>query len=1170
MSRVNKAYPHLLGGVSEEPSEKRGAGEHWLQDNFISDPVRGLIRRAGAEMLAAITNAFAYPGVVRADCRTYDFQVGSNYLSLVYDRGGNMAEPVVINKTTGQIVPLTVGSVGALLTGGVTSATAVGRYVVLAGPGLLPTYTTTELYGVESNLRHHIAWIRGGAYSRTYRLALVRGNQKLWCEYTTPSASYPEPLDTSGLNVNDPDYLKQVNDLTNQYNSAVNAWIAAAMAAAQPDAIATTLAEEITNSGFLASGETATAEGPNIYINAPSVEDVEMDDGGDGSLARAVGNTVAAAELLSLFHVPGKIVRVRPNNSTNGRCFYMEAVAKDGSSGSLTEVSWRETAGTRFTPVTLFGILGVNDAGTAAYLETVPATLRGHSADFADLPDYQASNAGDMDSNPPPAFMGTPATMLTTFQDRLVVGCKPAINSSKTSDYFNFFRASVVTISADDPVNFVAIGGEDDIIRYALTYDRNLVTWGTGQYIVDGRKPFAPGTVSSVRMASIKDALVAAPVLGDKFVFYGRERDDGTGSVHHLQPGRIQEAPETFELSRRLRQYIQGAPVEISVGNDPDYLYVRSEGDSTLKIYAYQDAANGERVLSAWSRWTFSGFLEQLIGVSVHKGAVYLLFLREGATGADLYLGRVSQTQGNVPYLDMWTTDSTVNTEFDAARTAAWDAAGNYAGGNATPTAGTLYYGLPFDSIVTLTSPFATDRTGLPVLSGRTVVNSVKVWTENSSGLLHGLRQQGVPDGQGAWLLPTGTMYVPSSAVTSLHYSTAETTQVATNSSAAQASARADMATEIVSNTFGGYDIHNAGTSNRDFLLTADGTTDYTTGRAAADAAYKCLLQNQNATGVSRAGFLILRDFKGVGYSPAGGTPWQSWEYSYGNLCSDTEPDGEATYPHTPGIQTRRGMMVRFGRNWATDNNFMEVLFYGQEYDGTGNNITANADVPASFQTWTGSANIVLPAGSYDTDPLNEDFFGAGLEFVFDATTRRFEVYAINVQTHARIERLFPDQIDSGEVTALNALIDTYLPPSITVRTAGHLRAGATGQRFVTIPYEAEPETGPIWGGSGVAALAMTTKDPGPNDRTISTDLNGVDAAGVSFVNGEYRAYDETPAEDLADIESLPTYEHASASIPVGRETREYKLTLQSYLWAPLTIKAVEWLGQLLYRARRL
>jgi hypothetical protein len=86
--------------------------------------------------------------------------------------------------------------------------------------------------------------------------------------------------------------------------------------------------------------------------------------------------------------------------------------------------------------------------------------------------------------------------------------------------------------------------------------------------------------------------------------------------------------------------------------------------------------------------------------------------------------------------------------------------------------------------------------------------------------------------------------------------------------------------------------------------------------------------------------------------------------------------------------------------------------------------------------------------------------------------------------------------------------------------------------------------------------------------QTQVTGLNDVLGGNGSFVNGQHTS--SLAPSDTAAISSLAPFVHASATVPVGRETREYRLTLQSYLWAPLTFKNIEWAGQFLYRARRM
>lgn len=51
-------------------------------------------------------------------------------------------------------------------------------------------------------------------------------------------------------------------------------------------------------------------------------------------------------------------------------------------------------------------------------------------------------------------------------------------------------------------------------------------------------------------------------------------------------------------------------------------------------------------------------------------------------------------------------------------------------------------------------------------------------------------------------------------------------------------------------------------------------------------------------------------------------------------------------------------------------------------------------------------------------------------------------------------------------------------------------------------------------------------------------------------------------------VDAVP-FERADFTIPIGREARDYRLTLGTRLWAPLTIVGAEWTGQYFNRTRR-
>lgn len=757
MSRLNGAYPSVVAGVSQLPDLARTLGQHSEQVNMVSDPVRGLCRRNGSVQLSAVSVAGVQNAATAQDAalmQTSPLQVDGVQFSVTYRTGAKPGGSVLpditaVNDSTGAQLTISRQSPDAdldlLLAGGAKAVTALGRFLVMSGNTLPVSYTTTENFLVEENQKRHIVWVRGGTYSRTFQINLIRGNNKFAVSFTTPSASYPEALDTSDLLATDPDYLKKVNDRTNVYNSAATKWAGDALALSNPEAIAARLASELTNSGILSAAGTVTVVGSSVAITDPSIEDIEVDDGGDQSLMVAAGNTVKSVETLTSVHYPGKIVRVRAQDGADAVAFYMKAVAKDGSSGEFTEVSWEETAGTTFLPTR--GLCFGTVIGNTFHIGSSPATIRALTG--LEFPDYQPNRVGDTTTNNPPEFLRNGRVdMLAVFQDRLMIGAKNAVNTSVIGDYLNFFRASVVTVSQSDPVNFGVIGGEEDTLRKALKFDLNLVLFGDAQqYVINGRRPFVPGQVTASVMSSIPAASGVQPVMGENYMMFVKA--NGTaGSLHRFRPGEVDGSPVVDEVSEELDDYIKGTPVGLEVHDTPNFAFIRTNVEAnTVYVCQFKDYLNGKNAHRAWHKWTFSPTLGTLYGISSYNGYLRLLFRRNGHVIVDSI--ELDTAPGERPFLDSMVTN-TVGVKPDAAAADSFQATGRaqgYAGCHMSRVlslgAAAGWYGVGFPSYFVPAVPHLRDREGAPMLNGETTVQTLKLHVVDSGAVSYQLRSHG-------------------------------------------------------------------------------------------------------------------------------------------------------------------------------------------------------------------------------------------------------------------------------------------------------------------------------------------------------------------------------------------------------------------------------------------
>jgi hypothetical protein len=858
--KVDGSLASLVQGVSQQPPNQRRPGQHAGQVNMMSDPVRGLSRRHGtiwqAEQQLAVSAANAAANDTdSASYRSFDYTTGGRDLTILYRSaaraaGADLPPVLVYDKTNSQWLTVnrnvTDTLLDALTTGGVSALCAVGQYVFMAGNTITPAGSSTNVWADATNQGQTVLWVRGGAYSRTYKATVTKtDNSQVSFSYTTPAASYGGTLDTSTVpvfaadpaggtqadteaahitaidvgggsfvyraelgwqawtptvfsakkgstamtnthpawpttnlqykwdsanpqyiyfhssnfgapdvsmtythvkTIANPNYAKAVADITNAFNTAVTNWIGTAASAIQPENIAQSLTAAATTAGLTG----VTRVGSTVVFT--SVKDITFSDSGDGTLLRGCANTVQAVADLTDAHFVGKTVRISPSG---GESFYMKATAKNPSiTSGVTEVLWVEGAGISrsITSAFVYGVANGSNfylAGSATLLNAIYAGTH---------PTFESSTVGDDDSSPMPHFVGRKINYLGVFQDRLLVGSEAVLRASKVGDYLNFFRGSVLTVAADDPLEFLSQGSEDDVLRYGVLYDRDLLLFGKRQYAVSGRTPLTPTSANMPVVSSHEGADDAQPRAAGGLIFYAKQ-GAGSTSVHQIEPGRNAESPESYPSSSQLDDYILGNPAELTVVPKPSTLLVRSSGARhSLFVYSYHDTQD-KRLQDAWHRWDYAEALGHTLGTSVVRDGVLVFMLRTGLDSAGVQrswavadLQPMASGTSSRPYLDSNRVHSSVVSSpgsmhvnlSDTGRAVAFDGStstrfigdvpSEAAALNTELPGGVLIMGYTFDSTWTPTNPLMRDDQDKAINTGRLVVTSLLLSFKDSSG----------------------------------------------------------------------------------------------------------------------------------------------------------------------------------------------------------------------------------------------------------------------------------------------------------------------------------------------------------------------------------------------------------------------------------------------------
>lgn len=778
MSKETGSFESIIRGVSEQVPHDRFQGQNWMQDNFVSDPVRGLARRHGS--LARFERAI--PGLANtaveqqdmASYREYTFFINSVEYSLLYRPGtkvvgSTMPGVVCINKDSYDILtvlvdPSDAATVQGYLDGGISAVGNIAKYLLLAPRVATPTLTQVDKVSGVTVPQHSygVIWVKAGSYSRTYTAYVsTTTGFRLACTYTTVTSYYPGTLDTSDIPATDPSYQKLVNDRVYAYQTAVNQWIGTAAADITPANIASKLRASLIAAG-ITPGSTAQYGSHLVCTDALFIE---VDDGGDGTAMRGIAQEVQSVNDLSPIHCPGKTVRIRPKgvgSGDNTGVFYVTAKAKDGSTGvDWKEVIWTEGPGVEQQPtfITMLGqIIGPN-----LYLASSQAHLQAVTGD-TNQTGYSASVSGDLDSQPVPGFFGKRIDFIGTFQDRLLIVCGSTITMSKSSDYFNFYRASALTVADDDPIEVFALGSEGDVITDSVMMDRSMLLFGRqNQYALDGRSLMTPKSQYVSVQSNYEDTTTCPPVGSGNFIFFSQMRD-GKLTVQQMQTGDYADSFRAFEITSQLDGYISGTPAQLVALTSPASVIVRTrELVNGFFVFNYLDTADQtQRLYDSWSRWTYNAVLGNLIGLTGKNGNILALTLRSGNAGVMLCLDEFTRQAklSDYPYLDSmrrwdFTTGSiAVGWAGEAQSSVAFGKDGGSARLTGQPLAdyqklidaqesGNIdlaWMGTNFDSEVEPTSPYMRDRKEKAILDCTMILGSYSVTLANSAAMRAYLR----------------------------------------------------------------------------------------------------------------------------------------------------------------------------------------------------------------------------------------------------------------------------------------------------------------------------------------------------------------------------------------------------------------------------------------------
>lgn len=609
--KVDGSLNSLLQGVSQQPPRDRLPGQATLQNNMSSDPITGLTRRPGTDLVDSLLTTSDLRGI--HDLDTVD---GNRYVAMFYESA------VKVFNLNGVEATVTIDADAQAyiaLDGDLRFNTVENETFVVNRSKTVEMTTGARSYFNGEDRQAFIIQVLGGQYGRTYTVK-IDGTQY---------ASYQVPDGSVSSHVNN---VTTKNIATELYND-LNAGLPAGWVAEIEDDIIT------------------------IYIDNTTDYTITVNDDYGNTNIKGSGITVGAVEDLPRFAPHNFVCRIAENTDPESDLwfrFIVEGYEDDWVSniGLFGQQGyWQETVAPNTD-------IALDNATMPHVLKFIPSSGEFEFSRGA----WEDREVGTTTSNPDPSFVDAKINDVFTFQGRLGFLSGPNVIMSKSNDEYDFWFGSVSEQSDSDPIDvFSKI--EASTMEAAIQHNRDLVIFSNkGQFIIYGRNSITPQTAALSLTSSFEAELNAKPVGAGRNVFFANNFGSYSG-IREFYAESSTDINDSRNVTQHAKRYIEGSATKLSASSNYDTLFVSTDAAEDV-LYWYQYIwQNSEKVQSSWSRITYPLDIEFTF---FEEETLYLVM----KDGDDYYLTRMSldvTANASVGYhlhLDLRFDASGVDTQF--------------------------------------------------------------------------------------------------------------------------------------------------------------------------------------------------------------------------------------------------------------------------------------------------------------------------------------------------------------------------------------------------------------------------------------------------------------------------------------------------------------------------
>ena len=661
MSTISQTIPNYVAGISEQPDQLKLSGQVKDCVNALPDVTRMLGKRPGCEFLRQDTGANAhlghwfdiyrdpneqYIGSVRTDGTVDVFRVVPAPLR-TYRNNANNADVqsreyvVVTNHGSGFTASTTSTNVATTNT---TDGAATGLTVNVTtnAAGLISFVEINRLGDPTANAYEHgdVLTITGFAGAQITYFTGLAGEQ---CNVKYDDVGHrindlnasgtiaPTTADTNCEYLEHTDSARIKSLTVNDTTCFVNRDTVTAMTNATEPAAANEGFMEVTVLAFnqvyqfniIQGGTTTEIISAQTNATTATVEAILDDlkakvDAVTNFTATKIGNglhIVASAggifsletperQLMNVFTDEVQDLATLPDQCHNGFIakiansgsaeddYYVRFAGANGVDGQGTWEEWREP-----------GVATTIDNNTMPHI-----MFRQNDGSFIVCPTiYDERLVGDTLTNPTPSFIGNRINNVTLFRNRLGFLSRQNLILSRPGDFFNFFVATALAITARDPIDLSAASPNPATLFDSIEVNTGLVLFSrTEQFMLTtDNDVLSPETAKINFVSSFNYNENVSPFSLGTTIGFLNDEGSNTRLYEMANPPR-EGQPEVIEQSKIISNLYPTGINQIATSKNNTIVLTAASGSRNIFGYRYYNTTE-RRLQSAWFKLRMSG-----------------------------------------------------------------------------------------------------------------------------------------------------------------------------------------------------------------------------------------------------------------------------------------------------------------------------------------------------------------------------------------------------------------------------------------------------------------------------------------------------------------------------------------------------------------------------------